>query len=119
MHRARRHLDDALLNCRDAVEKARLSQDERRFAYGQAMIDFIYQMVRTALFQRRSDPEQARRSFALAEGQAAILEKIVDLVQVASSHANAANGLDASGLTSIYKVYKHRYGSTRPATDRP
>jgi len=115
MHRARRHLDDALLNCRNATERARLTEDERRFAYGESMIDFIYQMARIAMLQRQNDPDQARRSFALAERQAAILEQIVDLVQVSSAHANAANGLDASGLTSVYKVYKDRYGSTQPA----
>jgi len=114
MRRARRHLDDALLACRDATEKARLIEDERRFAYGQAMIDFIYHMARVAMFQRRSDPEQARREFELAERDAAILERIVDLVQVASSHANAENGLKAATLDGVYKVFKERYGSTRP-----
>ncbi|HSW46472.1 MAG TPA: DUF4838 domain-containing protein [Phycisphaerae bacterium] len=115
-HRARRHLDDALLACRDPVEKTRLLEDERRFAYGEAMIEFIHQMVRTALFQRQNDPEQARRSFAMVERQAAILEQIVDLVQVASSHANAANGLEATTLTHIYKVFRERYSATRPAS---
>jgi len=78
------------------------------------MIDFIYHMARVAMFQRRSDPEQARREFELAERDAAILERIVDLVQVASSHANAENGLKAATLDGVYKVFKERYGSTRP-----
>ncbi len=114
MHRARRHLDDALLACRDATEKTRLIEDERRFAYGQTMIDFIHHMTRVALFQRRNDPEQARREFELAERDAAILERIVDLVQVASSHANAEDGLKAATLDGAYKAFKERYGSTRP-----
>lgn len=115
MHRARGHLDDALITCRDAAEKARLTEDERRFAYGEAMIDFIYHMVRTAMFQRQNDPELARNEFALAERAAAILEKIVDLVQVASSHANARNGLEATTLEGVYRVFSQRYGTTQPS----
>ena len=69
MHRARRHLDAVAASCRDAVEKARLLEDERRFAYGEAMIDFIYHMVRTAVFQRQNDPARPEASSPSPSGQ--------------------------------------------------
>jgi hypothetical protein len=104
--RARRAIDDALMECADATERLRIMEDERRFAYGEATIEFYYRLVRTAMFHRKGDVEQARREFALVERQAAILEAIVDLVQVSSSHANAENGLDASQVRGAYERFK-------------
>jgi hypothetical protein len=112
MHRARGHLDESLRTCRDAAEKARLAEDERRFAYGEAMIEFYYRMVRTAIHQRENNDAQARGEFALARQAAEKLEQIIDLVQVSSTHANAKNGLDASGLGRAYKSFQQRYGKS-------
>ena len=66
------------------------------------------------MFQQQNDPRQARREFARAEREAAILEKIDDLVQVSASHANAANGLEATGLTDLYEAFKQRYEASPP-----
>jgi hypothetical protein len=111
MSRARRQIDDALMECQGATERARLVEDERRFAYGEATFRFYYHLVRTAMFYRRGDAPQARRELAAASREASLLESIVDLVQVASSHANAKNGLDASGVADAYEFfYKKLHG---------
>ncbi|MCC6124029.1 MAG: DUF4838 domain-containing protein [Pirellulales bacterium] len=115
IERARRHLDESLRTCRDAAEKARLGEDERRFAYGEAAIEFLHRMVRTAIRQRENDPVGATAEFALAERAAEKLERIVDLVQVASRDANAKNGLEAAGLDRAYKSFKQRYGTAAAA----
>jgi lysophospholipase L1-like esterase len=113
--RARRHLDEARRTCRDAVEKDRLAEDERRFAYGEATIEFIHRLARTAVRQRQNDPAGAGAEFALAERAAEKLERIVDLVQVSSTHANAKNGFDAAGLDRVYQSFKQRYGTAAVA----
>ncbi len=110
MGRARRLIDDALLTCGDADEKARLVEDERRFAYGEATVEFYYRLVRTAMFHRQGDADQARREFAAAARQASVLKGIVDLVQVSSSHANATDGLDASQATAACERFRKLYG---------
>jgi hypothetical protein len=106
MTRARRAMDEALLACADPTERARLLEDERRFAYGEATVEFYYHLVRTALFHHKGDPEQARRELALADRQAAILRGIVDLVQVSGAGANGKNGLDASQAVPVYEYFR-------------
>jgi len=107
MGRARRAVDDALRVRSGAAERERLMEDERRFAYGEAMVEFYYRLVRTAISHRKGEVEEARREFALAEHQAAILKRIVDLVQVSSnSYADAKDGLDASGAAGVCEHFK-------------
>ena len=113
MQNARRALDDALLTCRDAAERDRLLLAERRFAYGEAMVDFYYHLVRTALFHRRGDEALARYEFAYVERMADRLRQVKDLIQVASSHANAEDGLIASQAEKAYEFFKEKYGSAK------
>lgn len=115
MGRARRAIDDALMDCTDATERARILEDERRFAYGEATVAFYYHLVRTAMFHRKGDAEQARREFVLVEREAAILKGIVDLVQVSSSDANAKDGLDATQALAAYERFRKLYG-VQPAS---
>ena len=44
MGRARRAIDEALRVRSGAAERARLMEDERRFAYGEAMVEFYYRL---------------------------------------------------------------------------
>jgi len=67
MRLARQDLDAALLECHDETEAARLLEDERRFAYGEAMVSFYYHLVRTALLHRRQEAALARREFLRVE----------------------------------------------------
>lgn len=106
MGRTRRAINDALLKCTNATERARIMEDERRFAYGEATVEFYYRLIRTALFYRKGDVEQARREFALVERQAEILKEIVDLVQVSSLHTNAKNGLEATQALAAYRHFQ-------------
>ena len=113
MQRARRAIDDAVSTCKEEVERARVVEDERRFAYGEAMVLFQYHLVRTAMFHRDKQADLARREFEQVERQASILKGITDLVQVSSSHANAKDGLDASQLDQVYERYKKLYGAEK------
>lgn len=117
MNQARREVDDALLECRDPRERLRLMEDERRFAYGEAMVRFYYHMIRVGLFQRKNDPEQACREFVQVERQAEILRGVGDLIRVTGLSDKTKTGLDATNALSVYEVYKKRYGQTQPARE--
>ena len=108
--RARRAMDDALLACADPTERARLAEDERRFAYGEATVRFYYHLVRTALFHRKGDQEQARRELELVDREATILRGVLDLVQLSGVSVNAKDGLDASQAVPVYEHFKKLLG---------
>jgi len=106
MGRARGLIDDALIHAGGAKERSRLMEDERRFTYGEAMVDFYYRLIRTAMFHRMGDTEGARREFALAERQAGLLKSIVDLIQVSSADGNAKNGFEATQAEGAFRYYQ-------------
>ncbi|MBN1488706.1 MAG: DUF4838 domain-containing protein [Phycisphaerae bacterium] len=110
MKAARTEIDAALLECANPVEQARILEDERRFAYGETTYEFMYHLVRTALAHRRGDAATARREMLYAARCAELLESIVELVQVSSSHANAKNGLEASQAIGPYEHFRRLYG---------
>ena len=110
MRLARKEIDAALMQCTDKIEQTRLMEDERRFAYGEAMIFFYYHLVRTAIFHRHHNEILARNEFSSVERFAKRLEEITDLVQVSSSDANAKDGLEATQAMDEYKFFKEKYG---------
>jgi hypothetical protein len=110
MHLAEKNLHASLVSCADETERARLLEDAQRFAYGKAMVLFYYHLVRTAIFHHRSYELMARHEFQYVEHFAKELKQIKDLVQVASSHANAQDGLDATQAVNVYEFFKEKYG---------
>jgi hypothetical protein len=121
MGRARRELDDALLECRDQTERVRLLEDEHRFAYGEATYLFLYHLVRIQMLDQRGAKELASREYEALEQQAERLRKMIDVVQVAFRHANARDGLEASQAEPAYQYYKDRYGpkAAKTSTSMP
>jgi hypothetical protein len=110
MRLARSKINAALSACTDPIEKARLVEDERRFAYGEAMYKFYYHLLRTTMFHRKGDKELARKEFIEVDRQADKLRDIIDLVNVTFRHASAKNGYEASYLQAAYELYKKKYG---------
>lgn len=110
MRAARAALDRAQRLASRPPERARLDEEARRFAYGEAMFAFYAGLLRTAEHERAGDTAAARASFAGVEQAARALGVVTDLVQVSASHANAANGLEASGVRGTYELFRSRYG---------
>ncbi len=108
---ARNDIDTALIKCSDDNEKARLMEDERRFTYGEAMFSFHYHLIRIAYYHHNHYEDRARREFIKLEQYALKLRKIKELTQVASSHANASDGLVATQAVDIYTFFKEQYGN--------
>ncbi|MFC1676142.1 DUF4838 domain-containing protein [Planctomycetota bacterium] len=109
MQQARAEIDAALMQCGDEIEKLRLIEDERRFTYGESMVYFYYHLVRTAIFDRNADVVLARNEFKRVEQFAEILRSVTDLVYVASAHANARNGFEATQAIEAYEFFKEKY----------
>ncbi len=107
---ARLDIDAALAGGHDPVERARVHDVERRFFYGEAVLSFYSALIRTAAADRARDGNSARRWFARAADAAGRLRAVHDLVQVAASHANASDGLEASGVRATYEYFGRRYG---------
>ena len=72
---ARSDIDAALLECKDPVEQRRLLEDERRFAYGEDMVNFLYHAARTQWFDRSGQDAAARGEFAKLQRAAADLRQ--------------------------------------------
>ena len=109
MAAARRTLDEASEGLA-GEERARIAEVERRFAYGEATFALYSSLIRTALAHRARDGDAARQHFAVAEDAARRLRRVGDLVQVASSHANAVDGLEASGVRPTFDYFARLYG---------
>jgi hypothetical protein len=118
MRLARQDIDASLMECSDPTESARLQEDQRRFAYGEAMFEFLYHLVRTVTFHNSGRQDLARREFSEVERTAERLRGVTDLVQVSHRHANGRDGLEASQAEPAYEFLKKSYGpaTTRPAT---
>jgi len=113
MREARQALDAALAGCRDPLERTRLEDDARRFAYGEATFALYDHLVRTAERDRAADRAGAERELALADSAASRLRGMRDVVQVAASHANARDGLDASHVEPTLAWFHARYRGSR------
>ena len=108
---ARKEIDAALIQCTDKNEQLRLIEDERRFAYGESMINFFYHLVRTAMFHNNENAVMARLEFALVKKYAEELKQVTDLIKVASEDANDENGYLATQMMDVYELYEKKYGN--------
>jgi hypothetical protein len=108
---ARKQIDAALIQCSDEKEKLRLIEDERRFAYGESMLNFFYRLVRTAMFHNRDNQVLAKHEFAMVKKHAEELKQVKDLIQVASEDSNDENGFTATQMVDVYELYDERYGN--------
>jgi len=103
MVEARAALDSALAIATDRRARVALADVEERFAYGEAMIEFWIALIRGAAAHRAGLGPELRAQVARADSAAARLRGVTDLVQVAASHANARDGLEASGAVRVYE----------------
>ena len=107
---ARKYIDQSLILCTDKTEQSRLVEDEKRFAYGQAMCNFIYHLIRTGMFHHQGNSVLARSEFASVKIYADQLKKMVDVVNVAAEDVNSKNGYEATQMTPVFDFFNAKYG---------
>jgi len=104
-----------LLQCADATDAARLSEDDRRFRYGEAMVEFYHHLVRTALLHRRQETELARHEFRklaeCAEKLLGMTDPVVPIENRPPGHADAKDGFEATQAEKAYNFFKQKYGN--------
>ena len=110
MDKARTALDATIAAASNSQVKARLAEDERRFAYGEAMYDFYNRMVLITQYHNAGETEKARGEWPEVKRLADVLENITDVANVAGSHGGSPNGLEASQITKAYQFMKKTYG---------
>jgi hypothetical protein len=71
------------------------------------------------MFHRQGNAELARLSYGKLFVHAEALKHVTDLVQVASSHANAENGLAATQVVGTLRFLAETYGSGPVPEDWP
>ena len=107
---ARKYIDQSLISCTDKVEQARLIEDEKRFAYGQAMCNFIYHLIRTGMFHHQGNTVLAKTEFASVKIFANQLKEMINVVNSASEDVNSKNGYEATQMTPIFDFFNAKYG---------
>jgi hypothetical protein len=108
-HLARSDIDAATLECKDQIETKRLLDDERRFAYGEDIVDFLYHTARTMMFDKAEDSNSARREFEKVEKAAENLRRYKrDFIE---TFICPDGGFEATQLSpEKFKSLKLKYG---------
>jgi hypothetical protein len=94
----------------DTLVLTRIADQERRFDYGEAMVEFWIGLIRVGAAHRAHDVVAARRIWPTVEQAAARLRAVRDLVHVAGRDADAADGLAASSAVTTYEYFRRLYG---------
>lgn len=106
-------------DCRNAIDgvramdlpervAARVAEDERLFTYGERTVLFYDALCRAFAAEHAQQKETARAALKEAEALAAELEADTESTHYASSHANAANALEASRAAGALKILHER-----------
>ncbi len=104
----------ALQECRQIMDKllaqdwpqsmeTRLQIDDKNLRYGENTVNFYYYVAQAIMAKRSGDLQQAREFYKKSIPYARGLKEETEIVQTASSHANAKDGLDASRIESAYE----------------
>lgn len=107
MRRARTALEEALGKCQEATERARLLEDEQRFAYAEATVEFLCQLTCLAAFEQQENHDLARYAFEKLEAAAERLKQF-DLSLI-ETYACPDDGLAATLALPKYEKLLEKY----------
>jgi hypothetical protein len=108
---ARAALDQSIARAPAGPERERLGEDDRRLRYAEATVGFFDHLIRLYALDRMGDAARAREEWTKLQAVAARLRRMVDVVQVSSRDANAANALAATEAVDLYEAFARRYGA--------
>ena len=84
------------------VMQQRLADDDKNLRYGENTVNFYYYISQCILAKRAGDVDKAREFYRKTIPYAKALKAETEIVQTASSHANAKDGLDATRIEKVY-----------------
>jgi hypothetical protein len=88
----------------------RLAEDDRNLRYAENTVNLYYYLVKSMMARKQSNLEEAKRFYRLTVPFAQGLRSETEIVQTASSHANAKDGLDASLVERTYEELGNQLG---------
>lgn len=88
----------------DKIRK-RLEQDDQNLRYAENTVYFYYWFAKAILAKRDNDLQAAKAHFKTSLPFARGLKKEIAILQTASSHANAGNGLIATRVQQAYEQF--------------
>ncbi len=97
--RCRQLIDRAVGMELPARIKARIAEDGRMFTYGERTVHYLHGCVQAFQLGRAGRRDEARRHYAEAVRLAELLREDTTSTTLSSSHANAANALEATYAT--------------------
>ena len=90
--------------------RLRLVEDDRNLRYAENTVNLYYYLVQSMIAKKQSNLEEAKRFYRLTVPFAQGLRNEKEIVQTASSHANAKDGLDASLVEQKYEELGRELG---------
>lgn len=99
----RQIMDRVLRSARTPLLRTRLLEDDRNLRYAESTVSLYYFTAHAILARRAGDLENAERWFAQTLPHAKALQGETAIVQSSASHANAADGLQASLIEPGWK----------------
>ncbi|MEK7406187.1 MAG: DUF4838 domain-containing protein [Acidobacteriota bacterium] len=106
-------MDRVLGSAQTPLLRARLLEDDRNLRYAESTVSLYYFTARAILARRAGDLENAKSWFAQTLPHAKALQGETAIVQSSSSHANAADGLQASLIEPGWKRLGAELGTLR------
>ena len=103
MHACREIMDSLLQKDLPPLLRDRLLEDDQNLRYGANTVFFYDAVIRAILAERAGDLASARHQLERSIPYARALRAETAIVQTASSHANAADGLAATGIEETYR----------------
>jgi hypothetical protein len=88
-----------------------LGEDDRRLRYAEVTLDFFDHLIRLYVFDQQRDVARAQVEWEGLATAAARLRRMVDVVQVSSRDANAANAFVATEAVDVYEAFARRYSA--------
>jgi hypothetical protein len=111
----------ALQECRTIMDRLRardlpseveqrLAEDDRNLRYAENTVNLYYYLAQSMMARKQLKLEEAKRFYRLSVPFAQGLRSETEIVQTASSHANAKDGLDASLVERTYEELGNQLG---------
>ena len=106
---ARGEITTALAHSAYGVEHLRLEEDEERFSYCEATLMFYNHLIRLYILGHEGQRMLAEAEWPLLRVAVDRLRAMKNVALDSSTHANAKDGMDATGLEDVYRSISSRY----------
>jgi hypothetical protein len=110
----RKIMDRVLGEARRSDLRARLVEDDRNLRYAEATVSLYYLTARAILARRAGDQAEAKRLFVQTLPHVKALRGETGIVASSASHANAADGMEASLMETGWKRLGAELGMPQP-----